>query len=149
MLSLFTFMHWRRKWQSTLVFLPGESQGWGSLVGCRLWGCTELDPWLPLEMRPDSPGEPGMQPRDPCLPWRRFYFLVAPCSMWFPDQGSNPRSLHWKRGVLTTGPKGSPQAGSFIAPFWLFSLPHWVWTLWHLWHLALIFLPAGPHTTLP
>ena len=34
-LSLFTFMHWRRKWQSTPVFLPGESQGQGSLVGCR------------------------------------------------------------------------------------------------------------------
>ena len=30
-LSLFTFMHWRRKWQPTPVFLPGESQGWGSL----------------------------------------------------------------------------------------------------------------------
>ena len=40
-LSLFTFMHWRRKWQPTPVFLPGESQGQGSLVGCRLWGCTE------------------------------------------------------------------------------------------------------------
>ena len=39
----FTFMHWRRKWQPTPVFLPGESQGWGSLVGCRLWGCTESD----------------------------------------------------------------------------------------------------------
>ena len=32
---------WRRKWQPTPVFLPGESQGRGSLVGCRLWGCTE------------------------------------------------------------------------------------------------------------
>ena len=42
-LSLFTFMHWRRKWQSTPVFLPGESQGWGSLVGCYLWGRTESD----------------------------------------------------------------------------------------------------------
>ena len=40
-LSLFTFMHWRRKWQPTPVFLPGESQGRGSLVGCPLWGCTE------------------------------------------------------------------------------------------------------------
>ena len=40
-LSLFTFMHWRRKWQSTLVFLPGESQGQRSLVGCRLWGRTK------------------------------------------------------------------------------------------------------------
>ena len=42
-LWLFTFMHWRRKRQPTPVFLPGESQGRGSLVGCRLWGCTELD----------------------------------------------------------------------------------------------------------
>ena len=42
-LSLFTFMHWRGKWQPTPVFLPGESQGHGRLVGCRLWGCTELD----------------------------------------------------------------------------------------------------------
>ena len=37
-LSLFTFMPWRRKWQPTPVFLPGESQGQASLVGCRLWG---------------------------------------------------------------------------------------------------------------
>ena len=42
-LSLFTFMHWRRQWQSTPVFLPGESQGHGSLVGCHFWGRTELD----------------------------------------------------------------------------------------------------------
>ena len=42
-LSLFTFMHWRRKWQPPPVFLPGESQGQGSLVGCCLWGHTESD----------------------------------------------------------------------------------------------------------
>ena len=42
-LSLFPFMHWRRKWQPTPVFLPGESQGRGSLVGCRLGGRTESD----------------------------------------------------------------------------------------------------------
>ena len=35
--SLFTFMHWRRKWQPPPVFLPGESQGQGA------WGHTELD----------------------------------------------------------------------------------------------------------
>ena len=40
-LSLFIFMHWRRKWQPTPVLLPGESQGRGSLVGCRLWGRIE------------------------------------------------------------------------------------------------------------
>ena len=42
-LSLFTFTHWKRKWQPTPVFLPGESQGSGSLVGCHLWGRTESD----------------------------------------------------------------------------------------------------------
>ena len=42
-LSLFTFLHWRRKWQPTPMFSPGESQGRGSLVGCRLWGHTESD----------------------------------------------------------------------------------------------------------
>ena len=41
--SLFAFMRWRRKWQPTPVFLPGEPQGRGSLVGCRLWGLTESD----------------------------------------------------------------------------------------------------------
>ena len=35
---------WRREWQPTTpVFLPEESQGRGSLVGCRLWGLTESD----------------------------------------------------------------------------------------------------------
>ena len=34
---------WRRKWQPTPMFLPGESQGQGRLVGCRLWGHTESD----------------------------------------------------------------------------------------------------------
>ena len=42
-LSLFTFMHWRRKWQPTPVFSLGESQGRGSLVGCCLRGHTESD----------------------------------------------------------------------------------------------------------
>ena len=42
-LSLFTFTHWRRKWQPSPVFLPGESQGRRSLVGCRLWGRFESD----------------------------------------------------------------------------------------------------------
>ena len=36
-------MHWSRKWQPIPVFLPGEAQGRGSLVGCHLWGRTESD----------------------------------------------------------------------------------------------------------
>ena len=39
----FTFMHWRRKWQPTPVFLPGDSQGQGSLVGYSPWGRKESD----------------------------------------------------------------------------------------------------------
>ena len=46
-LSNFTFSFhsscWKRKWQPTLVFLPGESHGWRGLVVCSLWGCKELD----------------------------------------------------------------------------------------------------------
>ena len=42
-LSLFTFTRWRRKWQPTPVFLPGESHGQWSLAGCRQWSRKELD----------------------------------------------------------------------------------------------------------
>ena len=41
--TVFFTLNWRRKWQPTPVFLPGESQGQGSLVGCHLWGRTESD----------------------------------------------------------------------------------------------------------
>ena len=47
-LSLFTFMRWRRKWQLTPLFLPGESQGRGSLVGCCLWGRRVGQDWHDL-----------------------------------------------------------------------------------------------------
>ena len=36
-------MHWRRKWQPTPVFLPGESQGRGSLEGYSPWSHKEPD----------------------------------------------------------------------------------------------------------
>ena len=60
--SLFTFMHWRRKWQPTPVFLPGESQGWGSLVasvsGVAQSG-TRLK-WLSSSSSRFPPGKPGL-----------------------------------------------------------------------------------------
>ena len=52
-LSLFTFMHWRRKWQPTPVFLPEESQGQQSLVGCCLWGHTVRHNWSDLAAAAD------------------------------------------------------------------------------------------------
>ena len=49
-LSLFTFMHWRRKWQPTPVFLPGESHEWRGLAGYSPWGhkAQDLTEWLIL-----------------------------------------------------------------------------------------------------
>ena len=42
-LSMHACMLWRRKWQPTPVFFPGESQGQRSIMGCHLWCCTESD----------------------------------------------------------------------------------------------------------
>ena len=53
----FPFMHWRRKWQPTPVFLPGESQGWGSLVGC-LFGVAQSR--TPLKRLSSSSSSPGL-----------------------------------------------------------------------------------------
>ena len=47
----FHFHDWRRKWQPTPVFLPGESQGQRSLLGCCLWGRTESDTTPPSRCR--------------------------------------------------------------------------------------------------
>ena len=62
-------MHWRRKWQPTPVFLPGESQGRGSLVGCGLWGRKESDTtevtWQQQQhLQSWGVGVRGMLPRD-------------------------------------------------------------------------------------
>ena len=44
-LSLFPFMHWRRNWQPTPVFLPGESQGWGAWWAT-IYGVAQSQAWL-------------------------------------------------------------------------------------------------------
>ena len=51
-LSLFTFMHWRRKWQPTPVFLPGESQGRQCLVDGVAWSQTQLKQLSPMKLSP-------------------------------------------------------------------------------------------------
>ena len=55
-LSLFTFTHWRRKWQPTPVFLPGESQGRGSLWAA-VYGVAQSQPRL---KRPSSSSTKGL-----------------------------------------------------------------------------------------
>ena len=63
-LSLFTFMHWRREWQPTPVFLPGESHGQRSLVGCSPWGREELGTteWLHFHFSLSCIGEGNGNP---------------------------------------------------------------------------------------
>ena len=55
---IFHFMYWRRKWQPTPVFLPGESQGRQSLVGCSPWGRTQ-----------SVTTEVTQQQQQPCAKW--------------------------------------------------------------------------------
>ena len=63
---------WRRQWQPTPVFLPGESQGRGSLVGCRLWGRTELDTTEATEQQQQH----GLN-----WPLQNFYVEILPLSV--------------------------------------------------------------------
>ena len=62
----FTFLLWRRKWQPTPVFLPGESQGWGSLVGCRLWGRIESDTTEATQQQQQQQHPLPLEPPFPC-----------------------------------------------------------------------------------
>ena len=72
----FTFMHWRRKWQPTSVFLPGESQGRGSLVGYCLWGRTESDTTEATQQQPQPGG-------------------LACCSPWGHKESDTTEQLNW------------------------------------------------------
>ena len=71
-LSLFTFMHWRRKWQPTPVFLPGESQGWGAWWAA-VYGVTQSRTrlkWLSSSSSSSS------------LPSTLFLLLKWKCGYW-------------------------------------------------------------------
>ena len=77
-------MHWRRQWQPTPVFLPGESQGRGSLVGCCLWGHTESDTTEAMQQQQQQQRTQGPEcirlPRS--LPGRRETFRAPFSSVW-------------------------------------------------------------------
>ena len=80
--SDFACMHWRRKWQPPPVFLPGESQGRRSLVGCPLWGCTKSDTTIKSHSSSSSSSR-----------WRTFKTLweyltpyIKSNSIWIKDQ---------------------------------------------------------------
>ena len=93
----------RRKWQPTPVFLPGESQGRGSLVGCCLWGRTESD----LAAAAADYSLPGSS-----VKWN-FPSKNTGVSCYslfqgiFQTQGSNLHLLHWQKNSLPLSHLGS------------------------------------------
>ena len=81
-LSLFTFMHWRRKGQPTPVFLPGESQGQRSLVGCCLWGRTESDTTEATWQQQQQPWLNFVRNRYHLFYSTKYYPLSFQCQTW-------------------------------------------------------------------
>ena len=94
-LSLFTFMHWRRKWQPTPVFLPGESQGWGSLIGCRVWGRTESD-WSDLAAAAGSQNVTGFHKSFLGNPQNKTHIRTSDSAKVLPRKAPNEK-LGWQR----------------------------------------------------
>ena len=112
-LSLFTFVHWRRKWQSTPVFLPGESQGQRSLVGCPSMGSHRVGhdwsdlvaaaaaatPWTLANQAPLSMGLSGQD---------YWSGLPFPSPGDLPDSGMEPGSPALRQILYRLSHQGSP-----------------------------------------
>ena len=106
-LLLFTFMHWRRKWQPTPVFLPGESQGrepggllsmWSHRVKWLKWLSSQCGPiglrnGLVLLISLVLPTLNGGIPPPPRIFWDKWYFLLAP--EWLPQHTMPFMSQDW------------------------------------------------------
>ena len=89
-LSLFTFMHWRRKWQPTPVFLPGESQGRESLMGCRLWGRRVGHDWSDSVVIIHCVGVPHSLYPFIC----RWTFRLLPCLGYYVNSATMNIGVH-------------------------------------------------------
>ena len=103
-LWLFTVMRWRRKWQPAPVFLPGEPQGRGSLVGCRLWGRTESDTTEATQQQQRLSSKEsvcnagnGFNPWVRKIPWRKKWQSNPPQYTWLGnpmDRGARRATVH-------------------------------------------------------
>ena len=80
-LPLFTFMHWRRKWQPTPVFLPGESQGQGSLPSLGLQRVGH--DWSDLAAVAATYSKFGHFPK-----WQILIFFFFIIMLWLSEQTS-------------------------------------------------------------
>ena len=88
---------WRRKWQPTPAFLPGESHGQQSLAGCkpsRAWGCKQLDMTECTSMHTGNVSSLSLivllKIDQFCHPFQRSRFLLDIFSLLF-----FPFQFHW------------------------------------------------------
>ena len=102
----FSFMHWRRKWQPTPVFLPGESQGQRSLVGFRLWGRTESDTTerLPFYFPLFTHWRRKWQPTPVFLPGEsQGHRNLVGCRLWGRAESDTTEQLHFDFSLSCIG----------------------------------------------
>ena len=123
-------MHWRRKLQPTPVFLPGESQGQGSLVGCRLWGRTESDmtevTWQ--QQQKDLPIEGASTPSFRSLLQNHFLFLKNNSIYLFVFGCARSSLLH---RLVSTCVEGGLLSSCSAWASHCSGLSCWAWTLGH------------------
>ena len=97
-------MRWRRKWQPTPVFLPGESQGRGILVGCRLWGCRELDTTEVTQQQHSIYQRRLWHPTPVLLPGKsRGWRSLVGCSPWGRKESDTTERLHFHFSLCCIG----------------------------------------------
>ena len=116
-LSLFTFMHWRRKWQPTPVFLPRESQGRGSLVGCRLW-VTQDRTWLKQLSSSSSSSSGSPTQEDLFISCCLCYCVLLFATPWTGGSSSMgfPRQEYWNWLPFSSpGDLPDPQDGTHVS----------------------------------
>ena len=102
-LSLFTFMHWRRKWQPTPVFLPGESQGWGAWWAA-IYGVAQSRT-RPKRLSSSSSSNPlkAAGPRRPCLLVARWIWCLGDPGRTFGERESMMFPSLCQRSITDSG----------------------------------------------
>ena len=126
---------WRRAWQPTPAFLPGESHTQRSLAGCSPWGRKEQPRLLTLvavlglltgAFRAWAQGHRGFISYSSWALEHKFNScgiqLLLSCSMScgiFPDQGSNPCLLHWQANSVSVCHQGSSSQSFKIERFYI------------------------------
>ena len=119
------YMIWRRKWQSTLVFLPGESHGQKSLAGYSLWGCKESDTTEELHyyyysgylLEPLVSQGGIFVASCVCINWDTELISHGAIDFWFCPGLSNKEwdASLWAYSIAASASSGHPVAWAFVS----------------------------------